>query len=267
VEASFSPATPRFARRPLSGLGKITAGALAGMAILVGSLQALFGGLDPMMTGIAVLFLVIAGVVLIGWRWAPLLGTLLFGLLIALLVVMNGEIAFVLAHPGEVIFSFFAVAIPILVVGFVASISAAVQNYRSRPQGTQPNMPRAVPVALLLIAGLAVGAATVGAIPQAGGSAVSPEALAALPAVTLDKFDGGEIRVKAGETVALRLENPDGAAHTFTIDELGVSSLMPAGKSSLALFKAAQPGAYTFYCIPHYNKATGEGMHGTLIVE
>ena len=98
-------------------------------------------------------------------------------------------------------------------------------------------------------------------------ASISPETLAGLPAVTLDKFEGGEIRVKAGETVAFRLENPDPVAHTFTVDELGVNAFMPSGKNSLALFKPTQPGTYTFYCVPHYNKAAGEGMHGTLIVE
>ena len=72
---------------------------------------------------------------------------------------------------------------------------------------------------------------------------------------------------ETGETVALRLENPDGVAHTFTVDELGVDALMPAGKNSLALFKPTKPGTYTFYCIPHYDKASGQGMHGTLVVE
>jgi plastocyanin len=42
---------------------------------------------------------------------------------------------------------------------------------------------------------------------------------------------------------------------------------MPANGESLALFTADTPGVYTFYCSPHYNKATGQGMHGTLIVE
>ena len=42
---------------------------------------------------------------------------------------------------------------------------------------------------------------------------------------------------------------------------------MPAGADSLALFEAAKPGTYSFYCAPHYDKATGKGMQGTLIVE
>ena len=42
---------------------------------------------------------------------------------------------------------------------------------------------------------------------------------------------------------------------------------MSPGEASLTLFKPTQPGSYIFYCTPHYNKATGEGMKGTLIVE
>jgi plastocyanin len=161
-------------------------------------------------------------------------------------------------------FSFVIVAIAVVLVGLAASLSAAVQNYRSATRRT----PRALPSVLALVAGLVIGAAIVGSIPQAGEAAgVSPETLAELPAVTLDKFDKGEIRVKAGETVALRLENPDPVAHAFVVDELGVDTPMPAGQNSLALFRAAKPGTYTFYCTPHYDKASGEGMHGTLIVE
>jgi plastocyanin len=73
--------------------------------------------------------------------------------------------------------------------------------------------------------------------------------------------------MKAGETVALRLENADSEGHSFDIDELGVHALIPSGEASLALFKPTQPGSYTFYCTPHYSKETGQGMKGTLIVE
>jgi DNA-binding SARP family transcriptional activator len=66
-----------------------------------------------------------------------------------------------------------------------------------------------------------------------------------------------QLRVRAGETVA----------HGFAIDELGVNAVMPAGAESLALFRPTTPGTYTVYCPPHYDKASGQGMHGTLIVE
>ena len=96
---------------------------------------------------------------------------------------------------------------------------------------------------------------------------MSPEVLATLPPVTLDAYNGGEIHVKAGQLTALRLENPDGVGHSFDVDELNVHIAMPSGNDSLALFTAAQPGRYLFYCAPHYDKTTGSGMHGTLIVE
>jgi plastocyanin len=112
-----------------------------------------------------------------------------------------------------------------------------------------------------------IGAVIAAAIPRASGTQVDPAVLAQLPAIPLEAFAGGEIRVRAGELTALRLENPDAVAHSFDVDELNVHVGMPADSDSLALFITDMPGSYTFYCAPHYDKATGSGMHGTLIVE
>jgi heme/copper-type cytochrome/quinol oxidase subunit 2 len=98
---------------------------------------------------------------------------------------------------------------------------------------------------------------------------VSPRALAALPAVVTrgHAFVGGEIRVRAGERVAFRLENADGVAHSFDVDELDVHVPMPGRATALALFTAGRPGRYVVYCAPHYDRATGQGMKTTLVVE
>jgi plastocyanin len=80
-------------------------------------------------------------------------------------------------------------------------------------------------------------------------------------------FAQTELKVKAGETVALRLENSDGETHFFDVDEFNIHAPVLPGEEGLALFKPTQAGTYTFYCAPHYDKATGEGMKGTLIVE
>ena len=265
MEVSLSRKSARVAREPLSTLTKLTAGALAGItALLVYAQAGIFGGFDPIVSAIAAVPLVAAGVILAGWRWAPLLGTLVFGLLLGLLAMIGGDIAFTLAHPGGPMFNFIVVALAVLVAGLALSVGAAVQNYRSADR----HAPRWLPAALLAVAGLVVGMIVTAAIPQTGSAAgISAAALESLPAVTLDKFENGEIHVQAGETVALRLENPDGTNHTFTVDELSINALMPAGQNSLAMFKTVKPGKYTFYCTPHYDKATGEGMHGTLIVE
>ncbi|HEU5101449.1 MAG TPA: cupredoxin domain-containing protein [Roseiflexaceae bacterium] len=156
----------------------------------------------------------------------------------------------------------------ILAVGIIAGLSAAVQNYREVDARHAPRWLRA---ALIALAALVVGLISTAAIPRAPGAVVSPEVLSILPPVTLQAYNGGEIHVKAGQLTALRLENPDGVGHSFEVDELNVHIAMPSGNDSLALFSAAQPGRYLFYCAPHYDKANdkanGSGMHGTLIVE
>ena len=93
----------------------------------------------------------------------------------------------------------------------------------------------------------------------------TPKVLASLPAIGTPGmyFDPAEIKARAGETVALRLDNTHGAPHSFDIDELNVHA-PAAGQQSLIIFKPAQPGAYTFYCsVPGHREA---GMVGTLVV-
>lgn len=253
-------------RRSLAGLGILTIAALLGTAVLLGIiLFRLASEFDPLLIIIPAIPLIVAGVVAIGWRWAPILGAFAFGLLLLLLVGgVGGEVVYTLTHAGGPIVPLVLLLIPLLAVGFAASVGATVQNYCS----AERRFPRWVPGTLLLVAGLSVGAAAVSSIPQRGDvSGVSAETLAALPAITLKAFDGGTIRVKSGETAAFRLENTDPVAHAFVVDELGVNAPLHAGRNSLALFKPMQPGTYRFYCTPHYNKVTGEGMHGTLIVE
>ncbi len=263
METSFSTSGIRAARAPLSQFSKLTLGAMAGVAaLLVYSQAAVFGGFDPMVSGVAGLALALGGLVLSGRRWAAIPATVLAALLLALLAMMGGEIAFTLAHPGGGMFTFILLALIALPIALASGIAATVQNYRGR-RGRAAWLP----VALALVAGLAVGAIVVANVPRADAAGASAETLAALPAVTLDNFDGGEIHVTAGETAALRLENPDGVTHAFVVDELGVNALMPAGQNSLALFMPSTPGTYTFYCTPHYDKASGQGMHGTLVVE
>lgn len=253
-------------RRSLAGLGILTVAALVGTALLLGIiLFQVADAVDLLLVVIIALPLLVAGVVALGWRWAPILGAIVFGLLLLLLVGgVGGEVVYMLTHAGGPIMPLVLLLIPLVAVGFAASIGAAVQNYRS----AERRFPRWAAGALLLVAGLSVGAAAVSAIPQSGDvSGVSAETLAALPSITLKAFDGGTIRVKAGETAAFRMENTDPVAHAFVVDELGVNAPLLAGRNSLALFKPTRPGTYTFYCTPHYNRVTGEGMHGTLIVE
>jgi plastocyanin len=266
MEATMERSQTGF-RKPVAALGKLTVATLIGIAVVVVYVMvAMIGTVDPMGLVFSAIPLLFAGIILIGWRWTPLLGVLAGGLLLAFV----GPFFFLhlMSTPSEPMFAPILVIVALSIVAVVAGVSATVQNYRYAP--VDRRMPRWLPAALVGVVGLVVGAILVATIPPPSTAAgVSPEVLAELPAFTTKDFEfqQKEIRAKAGETVALRLENADPEAHYLNIDELNVNAPIPAGQTSLALFKPTKAGTYTFYCAPHYNKETGEGMKGTLIVE
>jgi plastocyanin len=233
--------------------------------LLVVLQTAIIGEFVPPLAVFAAVAVIAAGIVAIGWRWAPILGTLICGLVVA----MNAQpLMFGLVHPNDFrTFAFDVSALAVAVIGILAGISATVQNYRRAPQ--ERRAPRGLAAALIGVTGLVAGAILVASIPQqASAASITPEVMATLPALgTKDfMFTQHELHAKVGETIAYRLENSDGEAHYFEIDELNVHAPIPAGKTGVAMFKALKPGTYTFYCGPHSDRATMEGMVGKLIV-
>ncbi len=249
-------------RAPLSALTKLTMAALTGFALAIVYASTILidqWGVDTAIM-IAVI-LIIAGSNLIGWRWTPLLGAILPIVILApsLSLVVND-----LLHPEA--FDFFAFMVIFVALALVVVVAGAtIQNYRSRDR----RLPRIMLPALASLAALCLGAILVGAIPREVGAAVSPEVLAGLPPITTPgfKFEQTQLTAKAGETVALRLENTHNAPHSFDVDALNVHVSAAPGTQHLILFTPATPGTYTFYCGLHSNKATGEGMVSKLIVE
>jgi plastocyanin len=250
-------------------LRTITIAALLANALLFG-FEVLSGGPDDIMMPHVIVSLVVAGIVALRFRWPPVLGALLFALQVLEGYMFLGSS---LTQPDSTAtFAFAALFFAISIVGLVAGVGAIVQNYRaprSRPF-VDPLAPAWINPSLLVVAALALGGILSTAIqPRGVQPNFSPEALAALPALTAkeDMFDRSEISAKVGEMVVLRLDNTDTNTHYFDIDELNVHAIIPPGKSNVALFKPTQPGAYTFYCHPHANKDARAGMVGTLIVE
>lgn len=77
-------------------------------------------------------------------------------------------------------------------------------------------------------------------------------------------FEPNEIRVKAGENIAVVLMAVDGL-HDFTIDELGAHVAAEAGKTAIGGLRADKPGRYAFYCsVAGHREA---GMQGVLVID
>ena len=78
------------------------------------------------------------------------------------------------------------------------------------------------------------------------------------------KFDPDDIRVEAGEDVAIVLTSKD-ILHDFTIDELDAHVAADPGKTEVGGFTADKPGRYNYYCTVAGHRDAG--MEGTLVVE
>jgi plastocyanin len=260
IEQPATAEAPRAVR--VSALGRLSALALVGIALAIGYILLAFFGFAPMPAAIAGVCLLVAGLIFTGWRWTPALGLLPALPVLALFVPMA------LGDSGSPLFPVGLVLALCGVLAIGLGLAATVQNY-ARPAADR-GLPRWAPLVITLLVGAAVGAQLLALLPRPEVAAgVSPEVLASLPGVTGANFEFAEqeIRVRAGETVALRLQNSDPEYHQFDIDELNVHAPMPVGETGLALFRPTEPGTYTFYCAPHYDKASGEGMKGTLIVD
>lgn len=87
-------------------------------------------------------------------------------------------------------------------------------------------------------------------------------------------FSQREVRVRAGQTVTVRLTSMDtqfhrdgGGKHEFAIDELGVDIIAPPRGSASQTFTPTEPGVYDFYCSVCCGGRANPAMHGRFIVE
>ncbi|HET9222444.1 MAG TPA: hypothetical protein VFO07_08070, partial [Roseiflexaceae bacterium] len=96
-------------RAPLSALSIVTIAALIGLALALVYVQTMMiGRFELDLTIFSAIMLIVAGVIAIGWRWAPLLGALMSSLVV---VANSGPVIYDLSHPeGFHAFAFMVVA-------------------------------------------------------------------------------------------------------------------------------------------------------------
>ncbi len=246
----------------LATLSKLTITALMGCVVLIGyAMMIMAGRLDWRGTAFIAMTLALAGIIAKGWRWAPLPGAILSGLL---LIDNAPAFMYALSHASNLsTLVFQTLFMAVLIVGVTAGICATVQNYR----GAAPIATRWLLAGLALLIGTGVAVMLLTMPRQSAAAEPDIGAIVTLPELTTAnfQFDQREIRVQAGETVALPLTNRDPYAHSFDVDAFDVHVLMLTGEPSVARFTPTEAGTYTFYCgVPGHVQG---GMVGTLIVE
>src|SRR5260370_27390276 len=146
-------------RSRLSALSKLTAAAVLGFPLLISTDFFVHGvnASNRLTTGIALInAAIISGIIVATrWRWSPLLGVLVYGLVVA------GSIPFILdalSFPNETyMFALNVVLLALSVIAIGAGIGATIQNYRSGNGERQHNSPRWLGGAVSGLAGIAAG--------------------------------------------------------------------------------------------------------------
>ncbi len=257
-------------------LGKLTVAAVIGLPILL-STNFVVNGLSVMnllFAGIAlILAAIVTGIILVTrWRWSPLLGALLYGIMLALFIPI---MPYALSHPNETyMFALTVVFLALAVVGIGAGIRATVQNYR-KGEG-EPRAPRWLGVSLSGLAGLVAGMLIVSLIvaanPQASAASTNPNGE---PVVHMapDHFvqnvvlvpKGSKLLVVNDSSVEHILQNGawDASGTPHAGAETGAPTMrnvdITGGSREIGPFSIA--GVYHIYCTLH------QGMNLTIVVQ
>jgi plastocyanin len=142
-------------RQPLAPLGTLTVLALIGQAPATLSLMAVAGLIIQPLLILAVISVVVAALVAIGLRPAPLLGALFCGSTMIGGLVSQPYLLYHLTHPVEI--GFFMTALLMYVFGVIAvcaGVGATIQNYR----GSTRKAPSWLATPLMGLVGFVLGA-------------------------------------------------------------------------------------------------------------
>jgi len=266
------------ARTRLSVLGKLTVAAVIGLPLLL-STDFIVHGVNVanlVFTGIGLILAAIVTWIMVAtrWRWSPLLGAVVYFLLLAGSIYI---LPYALSHSNETyLFVFNVVGLALTVVGMGAGIGATVQNYRTGNGERQQSAPRwlagAVSGLAGIVAGMIVVSLIVAANPQASAASANPNGE---PVVHMapDHFAQNVVLVPKGAKLLIVddgsiehvLQNgmwdTNGTPHAAA--EPGAPAIrnvdITGGSREIGPFPIA--GVYHIYCTLH------QGMNLTIVVQ
>lgn len=247
------------AGRPLQ-LG--AAAGIAGIAVLYAS-YVLFVHAEPR-PGLAagsLLILAVAGLVVAGVRWAPLLAVPLgvaaaTGWGFTCPSASNGP-----TRPAALAFSLLC----LVVVGVAAASGVVATALAYGVAVPRPGVLTPLGSSLLVAALLGL------LVPQAQadqGGDLSTEQIAALPRVVMDdyRYAPDVLQAQAGTELTVLLVNDDTETYRFVVDELDVDVVVPSGRQAVVRVLAPEARRFACYSSEEEGEHRDLGMEGTLVV-
>lgn len=277
TKVSPNPIEIETAARPrrLSALDVTILVALAIVVLIDGTSMVIVGSVIPPLVIFGSLYLISAGVVATGWRWAPLF-PVIFCTLGVIGEQSTGYPAYVYTHPGSnnIALTSFIINYPLLLLTIGCGVAKLVQTLRHE----MPHAPGWLTLARGLAAGCIIGGILIGAsIPAGGGSGGSSSTggTAGTKTVHLESntFSPDIVALHAGDTLTLVGDAPvphtivngtwDASKHAVPGVEPGAPSVnnVEVNNNSVAIGPFSTPGTYHVFCTVH------PGMSLTIIVQ
>ena len=118
-------------------------------------------------------------------------------------------------------------------------------------------MRKGMAVAMFALAGLALplAAATTGA--AAGAAPTAANEVAVTIVIKDHKFTPAELKVPAGKTVVLTIDNRDPTPEEFEAPDLKIEKIVPGGTTAKIRFGPLKAGSYAF--VGEFNDKTARG--------
>lgn len=236
---SIEAKKPNFlTRQPLSAFGKLAVVALLGAAVSSGILAILIGYPDnTALLIVTAALLVIAGIAAIGYRWIAPLIIVVTGIFLYM-VATEPFVAEHLTNPKGAFPTFVLdiLIIAFLLVAFVASIGATLQNYLPGSQPAPRWLPSALTGVVTTVAGIVIGAILIGAISQPAASTV-----------TGTQFTNGvpTVHMNAGSFLQPSVTIPKGSKLLLVDDVASLHIIANGSWQNGAPKPATEPGAPT----------------------
>jgi plastocyanin len=202
--------TQRFTRMPVATLGKVSAASLLVIAILCGVI-AIFSQVLLIIAGALLLSAIL---VMLGLRWAPMLGSVISAFVLYIFLIQTAYPVYHLAHPKDSLSSpvasfvmFIAIALVIwcALLALGIGISATLQNYRSNTR----QKPRWLTATLAGMVGLLIGAILIAALAQPATASATSTTTNGVPTVHMgmSSFDQTSITIAKGSKLLLVDDN------------------------------------------------------------
>jgi MFS family permease len=267
--SSTHPSLP--ACLPLSALDKITIGALIAGAVGYGYLQILIGVFVAPIVVLVVGFLLVAGLIVSGWRWAPLVAALYgVGIIIGAFVFAPQYTILHLQHPDQV-GPFIAVLLGL--TGAALAVATGGFSTWRMLRGAQRATPLWAPLLMAGVAGLILGAllaATIAAANPATSGSAAPVAVGTVHLNAVDFVSSTAVVARGG---MLHLVDDGNYTHVFRNGSWNGTTAHPEAEpgapqvndvmisqGSIDIGPFTSAGTFHIYCTVH------PGMSLTVIV-